>query len=272
MSKGISTQQRQILGLAVAISRLRNGEPVARTPQPHPHFRIPIVTGVWPDISTYIAAHIVGGVGLRRDGKYESILETTQTALTARSSISRAISSLLKRGLVAYRPYVQGDYAKFGREWGYALTSTGLAAGMPHEPVVPDLALRLWLMDDSYQKTWWNGRNDAHQIAQAYTALGIDTTCQAPRFLPSPGQDVPDNPQGRRTRRVQLTRPARWAPPPPNPASIIDLQVLPAQDAYVPGPSIADRIRALMEQNDPDVLRAGLAAVAAELDGRGGAA
>jgi hypothetical protein len=32
--------------------------------------------------------------------------------------------------------------------------------------------------------------------------------------------------------------------------------------------AVADRLRALMEQNDPDVLRAGLASVAAELDGR----
>jgi hypothetical protein len=37
-------------------------------------------------------------------------------------------------------------------------------------------------------------------------------------------------------------------------------------------PDLADRIRALMVENDPDVLRAGLAAVAAELDGRGGVA
>ena len=37
-------------------------------------------------------------------------------------------------------------------------------------------------------------------------------------------------------------------------------------------PDLAARVRALMAQNDPDVLRAGLAAVAAELDGRGGAA
>ena len=34
MSKGISTQQRQILGAAVAVSRIPgNGEPVARSPR-----------------------------------------------------------------------------------------------------------------------------------------------------------------------------------------------------------------------------------------------
>jgi hypothetical protein len=261
MSKGISTQQRQILGLAVAVSRLRNGEPVPRTPQPHPHFRVPVVTGVWPDVSAYIAAHIVGGVGLRRDSKYEAILETTPAALSARSSVSRAISSLFDRGLVAYRPS-QG-YCQFGsRTWGYALTFAGLAAGLPHEPTIPDLALRLWLMDHSYRKAWWN---EPTQITQAYRQIGIDEASEAPRFLPSPGRAIPDNFQGRRTSRTRHVPLARWVPP-TSPAPVIDLQILPDQDTYVLKPSLADRIRALMEQNDPDVLRAGLAAVAAELE------
>ena len=101
MSRGISTQQQQILGAAVAISRIRNGKPVARTPQRHPRFRVLVVTGVWPDISTYIASHLVGRVGLRRRNRWLSRLETTPTALATRSSISRAISLLLKRGLLA---------------------------------------------------------------------------------------------------------------------------------------------------------------------------
>jgi hypothetical protein len=124
MSKGISTQQRQILGAAVAISRVRNGEPVARAPKWHPGFRVPVVTGVWPDISTYTASHIVAGVGLHRRDRLHSRLETTPTALAIRSSISRAITSLLKRGMLAYRPHCpnNGDYERFGRTYGYVLT------------------------------------------------------------------------------------------------------------------------------------------------------
>jgi hypothetical protein len=187
MSKGISTRQRQILGLAVAISRLRNGEPVARTPQPHPHFRVPVVTGVWPDISTYVAAHIVGGVGLRRDGRWKSLLETTPVALAARSSISRAISSLLKRGLLAYRPYYQGDYVKFGRTHGYILTAAGLALGLSHEPTVPDLALRLWLMDDNYRKAWFH---PPIPITQAYRQIGMRFAQRYERALLDPAAPV----------------------------------------------------------------------------------
>ena len=153
MSKGISTQQQQILGAAVAVSRIRNGQPVARVPQQHPGFRVPVVTGVWPDISTYTASHLVAGVGLRRKDRGTSRLETTPAALATRSSISRAITSLLKRGLLAYRVSRRGsdDHEQFGQSGGYVLTATGLSAGLPHEPTVPDLALRLWLMDDSYK-------------------------------------------------------------------------------------------------------------------------
>jgi hypothetical protein len=255
MSKGISTQQGQILGAAVAISRIRNGQPVARTPQPHEGFRVPVVTGVWPDISTYIAAHIVGGVGLRRKDRATSWLETTPAALATRSSISRAITSLLNRGLLAYRPHCSrsdGDYERFGRTYGYVLTAAGLAAGLPHEPAVPDLALRLWLMDDNFRKTWWN-EHPVPPIVKAYRQIGIDEGCQAPRFLPAPGRDMPDQFQSRRPQHVR----------PATPRQVITLAPVRVDPA-----ALASRIRALMVLNDPDAVRASLEEIAAALESR----
>jgi hypothetical protein len=102
MSKGISSQQQKILGAAVAISRLSNGQPIARIPQRHDGYRVPVVASVWQDISAYTASHLVAGVGLRRKDRYTSQLETTPGALAARSSISRAITSLVNRELLAY--------------------------------------------------------------------------------------------------------------------------------------------------------------------------
>jgi hypothetical protein len=111
----------------------------------------------------------------------------TPAALATRSSISRAITSLLNRGLLAYRPHRSGsgDYEQFGQIYGYVLTAAGLSAGLPHEPNVPDLALRLWLMDDNHRKAWWAQR-PVPPIVQAYCQIGIDEGCQAPRFLPAP--------------------------------------------------------------------------------------
>jgi hypothetical protein len=253
MSKGISTQQQQILGAAVAVSRIRNGQPVARTPQPHPGFHIPVVTGVWPDISCYIASHLVAGVGLRRKDWFTSRLETTPAALAARSSISRAITSLLKRELLAYRPTRpdSDDYDQFGITYGYVLTEAGLAAGLPHEPTVPDLALRLWLMDDNHRKTWWH---DPTPIVQAYRQIGIDEGCLVPRFLPAPGCDMP-------AAKVLFTPTVRQAP---------TRQVVTLAPVRVDQAVLAARIRALTMQNDPDAVRAELEAIAETLEGSAG--
>jgi hypothetical protein len=69
---------------------------------------------------------------------------------------------------------------------------------------VPDLALRLWLMDDFGRKLWWS---DPPPILQAYQKIGIDEGCQAPRFLPARGrQNVPDE---------ILSRPHRFIRPAP---------------------------------------------------------
>jgi hypothetical protein len=130
-------RQQQLLGLAVAISRYHNGDPVARVPTPHPRYRIPVVQDkdIRPDIWTAIAAHIFGGVALRAQQTAGQVfLETTPAALAARSTFARALTSLLKRELLAYR----GS--------SYCLTAAGLAAGLPHEPDIPDLDRRLWLV------------------------------------------------------------------------------------------------------------------------------
>jgi hypothetical protein len=258
MSKGISTQQQRILGAAVAISRLRNGQPLARTPQRHDGYRVPVVTGVWPDISAYIASHLVAGVGLRRKDRYSSRLETTPAALAARSSISRAITSLEKRGLLAYRPYrsASGDYEQFGRTYGYVLTATGLAAGLPHDLTVPNLALRLWLMDDDYRKAWWKERPP---ISKAYQKIGIDEGCQAPPFLPAPGCDMPNAEtlkQGVAARLAQMLKESLRTPGP----------IIAASPIHVDLVALAARLRALAIQNDPDVVRAGLDEIASNLE------
>jgi hypothetical protein len=231
----------------------------------HQGFRVPVVTGVWPDISSYIASHLVAGVGLRRKDWCTSQLETTPAALAARSSISRAITSLLNRGLLAYRANRPGssDYEQFGRAGGYVLTEAGVAAGLPHEPTpVPDLALRLWLMDDSHRKTWTD-QHPIPPIAQAYCQIGIHKGCQAPRFLPAPGCDMPNTEilkQGVR-RGIELLRKERA----PTPRPVLTLTPVGVDPA-----ALAARIRALMVQNDPDAVRGELEAIAETLEGSAG--
>jgi hypothetical protein len=124
-----------------------------------------VVTGVWADLDTALAAHTVGGVGLRpkyRGHTWNSTvrLETTPVALGGRSAISRAIASLMRRGMLAYRPHRVGEHA-FGS--GYVLTATGLEAGLPHELTIADLDRRLWLLADRVRKE----RRNSWEIAES---------------------------------------------------------------------------------------------------------
>jgi hypothetical protein len=106
MSGGWSDQQLDVLGLAVAVSRSRHGKPVGREPRPHPLYKvIPVAIGVDPDITNAVVAHVLGGVGLRRNAKGE----TTPAAKLGRSSISQAIGALVGQGLLAFRPMVSND-------------------------------------------------------------------------------------------------------------------------------------------------------------------
>jgi hypothetical protein len=170
MSKGISSQQLDILGLAAAVSRLRNGQPMSHEPKPHPYWKVPVVVGTWRNtptgralggeaqvhITTAIAAHCVGGIGLRREMTQDTkpnhresvLLETTASALSTRSSISRAIGTLLKRGMLAHRPLLPVEQGKppFGLHSGCVLTASGLAIGLLHEKIIHDLDYRLWLL------------------------------------------------------------------------------------------------------------------------------
>jgi len=149
VSRGLSRQQLRLLGLATAVSRVRNGAPRAHLPVSHPNWRIPVVTGIPADLTTPLAAHVLGGVALRPRPRWHISagavwLETTPTALAVRSAYSRAISSLLRRELVAYKADSPNH--------GYVLTAAGLDIGSAHELTVPDLARRLWLLDDQPRK------------------------------------------------------------------------------------------------------------------------
>ena len=173
MSRGLSQRQLRVLGLAVTVSRLRNGAPVTYVPRLHPDWRVPVVTEGWADLTTPLAAHVLGGVGLRpKYGGSTVYLETTPAALNARSASSRAITSLMKRGLLAYRPR---DMPGSRDVAGYVLTARGLAAGLPYELVVPDLERRLWLLRVSFPK------EEEHRDWQLYD------------FLPSPVYELRSN-------------------------------------------------------------------------------
>lgn len=154
MSRGLSQQQRLILGLAVAMSRHHYGAPRAHVPQRDPDWRIPVAfTATMPDVTTALATHIVRGVTIEHY-KHSGFKTYTNGAFAltpatkaAKNSISRAITILMNRGLLVYRPNRRHEDCRMV-EAGYLLTPTGLANGARHEIELPaDIEHRLVALD-----------------------------------------------------------------------------------------------------------------------------
>ena len=117
MSRGLSQQQRLILGLAAAMSRHHYGEPMAHVPQADPGYRIPVAfTATLPDVTTALATHVVHGVPLECCRTYGTrtvfgggAFTLTPETRARKNSASRAITALCNAGLLAYRPHRQNE-------------------------------------------------------------------------------------------------------------------------------------------------------------------
>jgi hypothetical protein len=150
MSKGISRQQRRILGLAVALARRRHprGKLIAADPTDA------------PDITVAFAAVVVGGVALvtqvRSSGEFRREVvcqDRSPAGLSARASIDHAFGSLVSRGLLAPcepRRFNRASGRNPNHEGRYILTEAGIAAGLAlEEPITEAMRPILWLLEES---------------------------------------------------------------------------------------------------------------------------
>lgn len=151
MSRGLSQQQRLILGLAVAMSRYHYGEPRAHVPQAVEGWRVPVgLTNDYPDVSPNLAAHFVHGIRIQYWKHYATMttagygaLQRTPEARAAINSASRAIQKLWHAGLLCYRGYRRGENM-YHFAFGYLLTVAGMEIGKHYEVVLPaDIGHRL---------------------------------------------------------------------------------------------------------------------------------
>jgi len=148
MSKGISRQQRQILGLAVALARRRNRKAKLVTADDTDE----------PDITVAFAAVVVGGVALvpevrssGANGRAVVSQDRSPAGLSTRASIDRAFGSLVRRGLLTpCKPQRYNRLRNPNHEGRYILTEAGIAAGLPYEvPITEEMRRVFWLLDRS---------------------------------------------------------------------------------------------------------------------------
>jgi hypothetical protein len=157
MSRGLSQQQRQILGIAVHANRLTQGGQVAvKTGNPVAGCFVPTVDypGV-KDLCWQLPAHLLHGLDFVEErtmilksngvwqpsGPYFDL--TTPEARSVQASVVRAITSLVRTGLLRWAPQTDAG------GWGYVLTAAGLERGLPYEmPFPPPLLFRAGMVMD----------------------------------------------------------------------------------------------------------------------------
>jgi hypothetical protein len=167
MSRGLSEQQRRILGLGVRINRAVNGGqvvPIPGEPEKVPGYRCPLLCSPGlPEITARYVLHLLHGVPiaerLERGSGFFSHDAHTQSL---KASVTRAITSLLNRDHVAithprarwpgreapcWTQFVANrewwdavpEAERLAAGWGYALRPAGIEVGLANEPT--DLAL-----------------------------------------------------------------------------------------------------------------------------------
>src|SRR5262245_18943367 len=118
MSRGLSRQQRQLLGSAAHVNRLTQGGPLAvKTEAPVPDSLVPTVDdrGI-KDLHWSLPAHLRKGLAfveaptsvLRSDGVWQRAGDyfdlTTGAARSAQASLNRTIARLAREGMLVFAP------------------------------------------------------------------------------------------------------------------------------------------------------------------------
>jgi hypothetical protein len=186
MGRGLSPEQRAILGLAVAVNRATQGGTLAVKPG-KPDYLGP------RDVSLRLAVWAIGGfVPLCRYIVSPRIFyEGTPAYLAMKASLSRAIGRLVKRGLLANAP---SWHWPIGLD--YVLTAEGIEAGAPYEkrPALLDSALQTFCMVLPGPEIVARSRHDEpgreydrvnQMIEQGRTALGCPNGKRCQRKVPS---------------------------------------------------------------------------------------
>jgi hypothetical protein len=192
MSRGLSQQQRQILGIAAHVNRLTQGGTLAvKTGAPVPHYRIPTVDyGGVKDLQWPLAAHLVHGLPWVAVGtlvtKSNGVEQPAgayfdghdRRVQRAKTSTIRAITSLWKRGFLVLAP-LHGLC-----RWGYVLSAAGLALGQQYEsPFAPPLVFRAGLIlapncpQPPFDRIAARLATGALTLATVVQALQPDTPC-----------------------------------------------------------------------------------------------
>ena len=142
MGRGISQQQKQILGLAYTVNKFTQGGVASvKGGDTVPNYRIPTVDYAgYKDLKKGLAIYALTNI-LPRPDVPGGIFRGTKEYKSAKASITRATTRLMERGLLILAP----NENSATHRWGYVLTQEGFDIGKDNEVSVIELEAALCL-------------------------------------------------------------------------------------------------------------------------------
>lgn len=146
MGRGISQQQRQILGVAYHANRITQGEAKVKSGNPLKDYTVPAIDYIGAkDICWPLAVHGIHGITFKGlpschswpHGREQSsgYFVYNGRVKSLKASVCRAIKTLMDRRLLVLAPHGDGNAHRQGSgiRWGYLLTKEGLRIGEEYE-------------------------------------------------------------------------------------------------------------------------------------------
>jgi hypothetical protein len=170
MGRGLSPQQREILGMGYTVNKFtQGGEVKAKGDAPavgHMGERWSCPTSNYQqakDVELYLAIYAVGKIVPDRDlTDWKTCTPYTPSPRynCIRASISRAIQRLRQRSLIILAPVSSTTRCDFTSDYGYVLTAEGLEVGAQHELEIPALSDALGFFGVHWPVNVWSINRD----------------------------------------------------------------------------------------------------------------
>jgi hypothetical protein len=163
MGRGLSPMQKQILGVAYTVNAHTQGgtAKVKAGAKLDGYMCLAVVVGegATVDVKTSLLIWLIGGIETTGGNSWSTYFQETPEKNSVKASITRAVSRLLKRELLAYVPWRR----EFGH--GYVLTDQGMAIAQQYAQPVPEIDTALGVFEISKResgKAVWHRRSIAN--------------------------------------------------------------------------------------------------------------
>jgi len=183
VSRGLSDQQRRILGLAYAFNAQLNGgeyrqheniQPAGdRYREGYRHLLVSESPRPW-DVKAWMVMHYVGGLDLAWPPNEDRRFAHDRRSKSVKASTTRAMRLLWERELIAAHTWVRSNRCR-SKSYGYTLTPAGAEIARQQAPATPDLVQTVARHTGDWRRC--GELIEKSEAADIFAAAGISYQC-----------------------------------------------------------------------------------------------